>query len=42
MFYRDAPSQPIEGIIQKLSFEGRHLFDSLNKSAVKRSAAVVF
>ena len=26
---------------QKLSFEGRHLFDSLNKPAAKRSAAVV-
>ncbi|MGL6353723.1 hypothetical protein ACSZMT_07745 [Aeromonas veronii] len=24
---------------QKLSFEGRHLFDSLNKPAAKRSAA---
>ncbi|WP_190284343.1 hypothetical protein [Aeromonas hydrophila] len=26
---------------QKLGFEGRHLFDSLNKPAAKRSAAVV-
>ncbi|WP_162624123.1 hypothetical protein, partial [Aeromonas caviae] len=26
---------------QKLSFEGRHLFDSPNKPAAKRSAAVV-
>ena len=26
---------------QKLSFEGRHLFDSLNKPAAMRSAAVV-
>ena len=26
---------------QKLSFEGRHLFDSPNKPAAKRSAAIV-